>query len=76
MIEPQKEIELSKRDYRAQGIKGEPFFSFGWPIGVAALITIGSGTLFHGTPFWIHIIGGIAGATLAAVFREIFMGET
>lgn len=69
-----KIVDLSRREYRAEGIKGEPFFAAGWPIGVAALITIAIGTLIHDASGPVYIIGAIGGAIIGTVFQQLFTG--
>jgi len=64
-----KQIDLHRHEYRADGVK-EPFFSYGWPIGVATLITIAVGVLFHDTSAAVHVFGAIAGSVLVSIFYQ------
>lgn len=67
-----KEIELGRHDYRAEGIKGESFFGPGWPFGAAALITIIVGTLIHEASAPVWAFGAIAGAALVGIFQQFY----
>jgi hypothetical protein len=68
-----KQIDLKPTEYRTtRGVKGEPFFGAGWPIGAAALGTIAIGTLVHDAGIAAHIAGAIGGAIIGVVFQQFY----
>ncbi len=65
--------KIIEGDYRtARGVKGEPLFGAGWPIGAAALGTIAIGTLVHEAGIAAHIAGAIGGAVLGAIWQQFY----
>lgn len=72
MDDDPKQIDLSRRDYRAEGISGEPLFGAGWPFGAAVLVMIVIGTLIHDASGPIYFFGAIAGAVLAGLIQKIY----
>lgn len=75
MNEKPKTVDLSRHEYRAESIKGEPFFSFGWPIGLAALLAIVGGTIavqVFGMNAGIGaMVGGVIGYSIAHLHSEL-----
>lgn len=71
-----KQIDLLRREYQAEGVKGEPFFAAGWPIGVAALVAIVIGTLIHDATGPVYFIGAIGGAVLGMLIQQVFTSES
>lgn len=68
-------IDLDHREYRADPIKGEPFFGIGWPFGMSALLAIAGGTIgvhVFGLPVWAgSAIGGIFGMIIGQVHSAL-----
>jgi len=73
MDDKPNQIDLHRREYRAEPIKGEPLFGPGWPFGVAALITIAVGVIFHDASAPVHVLGAIGGVLLVTIFYQ-FLG--
>jgi hypothetical protein len=65
-----KQIDLEPSEYKSEPRLGEPFFGNGWPFGVAAVITIAVGVIFHDSATPVHIAGAIGGAILIGVVHQ------
>ena len=66
-----KHIGLKRSEYRAEGIKGEPFFAAGWPVGVAVLVMIAVGTFMHDATGPMYFFDAIGGALLGFIVQQI-----
>lgn len=75
MDEKPKTVDLSRHEYRADGIKGDPFFGSGWPVGLAALFAIIGGTVaVHAFDLPAGIgsaLGGVLGYLIGHVHSEL-----
>lgn len=57
-----KQIDLHRREYSAEPVKGEPMFGSGWPIGLAVVVSIFVAAYFFDGTAQGKVIGAILGA--------------
>lgn len=70
----EKQIDLDRRDYRAEPVKGEPIFAAGWPIGLAVGVSILIAAYFSDGTTESKLLGAALGVVATALiysFAEI-----
>ena len=66
-----KQIDLDRRDYTAEPVKGEPIFGNGWPIGFATGVAILIGAyLFDSSPV-MKFAGAIHGVVITTLVLTV-----
>lgn len=58
----EKQIDLHRREYTAEPMKGEPVFGVGWPVGLAVVVSIFVAAYFFDGTTTGKVIGSILGA--------------
>lgn len=62
-----KQIDLERRDYTAEPVKGEPIFGEGWPIGLATGVAILIGAYFFDSSPIMKFMGAIIGGVIVTL---------
>lgn len=65
------QIDLKRRDYKAEPVKGEPMFGAGWPVAIAVVASIFVTAYFLDGTTQGSLIGGILGVVVYGVVMSL-----